>query len=301
MDQQDLYWLAGLLEGEGSFLLGPPCRPDKPSITLSLTDQDIITRAAKLMGVRYVRTRVRPNKLGSGELKPAYVITLYGQRALRLMSCLYPLLSKRRQAQISRVLRPYGLAFNQVTATDVFEDNESEPDSEMLIIRWLAGVLEGEGSFMSGAPSRPNSPRIQVTMTDEDVIVRIANILGVRYNALHRSTDGEKAWKQAYFICWRGKRALEWMRKLYPLMGARRQAQIDQALASHDPFKHYKNNAKLSEEQVREIYLRAHAGELQSRIAGDFGVDRTTVADIKRGKSWAWLKIANNTIKGEET
>lgn len=44
---------------------------------------------------------------------------------------------------------------------------------------WLAGYLEGEGSFTSPTPSAPNRPRIQVAATDEDVVQRTAVLWGV--------------------------------------------------------------------------------------------------------------------------
>jgi len=39
-----------------------------------------------------------------------------------------------------------------------------------LHIHWFAGLLEAEGSFMKGTPSRPGSPIVSLQMTDEDVV-----------------------------------------------------------------------------------------------------------------------------------
>ena len=47
--------------------------------------------------------------------------------------------------------------------------------------RSLDSLLEGEGSFMPGPPSYSNSPIIAVQMTDEDVVVRVAQAFGVTY------------------------------------------------------------------------------------------------------------------------
>jgi hypothetical protein len=46
----ELYWLAGLLEGEGSFVKGPPSRPNCPIVQLAMTDGDVVERAARLLG-----------------------------------------------------------------------------------------------------------------------------------------------------------------------------------------------------------------------------------------------------------
>ena len=43
-------------------------------------------------------------------------------------------------------------------------------------LHWLAGLLEGEGSFMTGPPSSPGLPVIAVNMTDHDVMARIGQI-----------------------------------------------------------------------------------------------------------------------------
>src|SRR4051812_29292397 len=47
---QDLHWLAGLLEGEGSFIAGPPSAPRSPIVQATMVDRDIIDRAGALLG-----------------------------------------------------------------------------------------------------------------------------------------------------------------------------------------------------------------------------------------------------------
>ena len=45
--------------------------------------------------------------------------------------------------------------------------------------------------------------------------------------------------------------------------------------------------SKITDEQVMDIYNRAHLGlELQEDIGADYGVSYGTVSDIKRGKAW---------------
>jgi hypothetical protein len=48
-------------------------------------------------------------------------------------------------------------------------------------LHWLAGYLEGEGSFMKGSPSTPNQPIITVSSTDEDIIRKVAGIFERTY------------------------------------------------------------------------------------------------------------------------
>jgi hypothetical protein len=99
-------------------------------------------------------------------------------------------------------------------------------------LHWLAGLLEGEGSFMAGPPSSPRMPIISVNMTDEDVVSRVGRIFGRKVFA-YKPRDPR--WQQSYQVRVTGGRAVRWMTLLRPLMGMRRQAQIDRALASYEP------------------------------------------------------------------
>jgi hypothetical protein len=56
-------------------------------------------------------------------------------------------------------------------------------------LHWLAGLLEGEGSFTAGPPSSPRMPVISVNMTDEDVVARLGRIPGASDRRRRRSVD----------------------------------------------------------------------------------------------------------------
>lgn len=45
----DESWLMGLVEAEGSFLPPPPSRPSTPSISVTMTDRDVMERVSKLL------------------------------------------------------------------------------------------------------------------------------------------------------------------------------------------------------------------------------------------------------------
>lgn len=47
--------------------------------------------------------------------------------------------------------------------------------------------------------------------------------------------------------------------------------------------------AKLTPEQVVEIYRRANAGERTGELAAEFGVANEAVSGIKAGRKWRWL------------
>ncbi len=98
MTQYELHWLAGLLEGEGCFLMPPPSNPATPRLTLEMTDQDVVHKAAELLGARTVHRRVR------GKNKPTYSFCLHGKKALMVMMLLQPHLGERRAAKIQRIV-----------------------------------------------------------------------------------------------------------------------------------------------------------------------------------------------------
>lgn len=145
---------------------------------------------------------------------------------------------------------------------------------------WLAGLLEGEGTFMEGPPSDPRAPVVQVSMTDEDVMERVATLLGyVCINPPLRNL----AFKPIYIVRLRGKRAVELMQLLKLLMGKRRQEQIQRALACYKPKPH---GVKLVIKQVREIRKRFNCGETNKELAKKFGVCFSTIRDVITRKTW---------------
>jgi hypothetical protein len=151
-------------------------------------------------------------------------------------------------------------------------DYNSRMNREDLI--WLAGYLEGEGSFMPPVPSAPNRPTIQVAATDEDVIARVSALWGVSY---WRSSERRNpAWKPYFRVVIRGARAVELMRDLRPLMGNRRQQQIDRAIDGWAP----KVIHRLREEDQDRILALLKAGYSYRSIGREVGFSRTAVYNV---------------------
>jgi len=86
----DIYWLAGLYEGEGCF--------SQSGYSLEaciwMVDEDIMRRAHALIPVAKWGFRELPSR------KTQYGLRLYGKNAVSLMMTLYPILGVRRQARI---------------------------------------------------------------------------------------------------------------------------------------------------------------------------------------------------------
>ena len=88
-------WLAGLLEGEGAFTVSGH---RQPNIKVGMTDEDVVRRAADILGSRNVAHR-----MDSRGFKDIFITQIAGQRAANWMTVLYPMMGTRRQAQIYRV------------------------------------------------------------------------------------------------------------------------------------------------------------------------------------------------------
>jgi hypothetical protein len=157
------------------------------------------------------------------------------------------------------------------------------PEYNLGSVDWLAGLLEAEGSFIEGPPSAPNQHRISIQTTDEDVIARAAHILGCSYHFVRRKNTHHKNF---YIAILRGRRAIETMKTLQPLMGLRRQAQIEKALASY-----LYQKPPITEETAREIKIRLANGERMHSIADTLNVSYMIVKKINQGRSWKHVKI----------
>lgn len=96
--RDDAIWLAGLLEGEGSFFI----RKGSPKIALQMTDRDVVARAATIMGTKINQCVSRPK--GKPTYKPVYSMAVFGQRAVSWMMIVFRFMGERRQAKIAEVM-----------------------------------------------------------------------------------------------------------------------------------------------------------------------------------------------------
>jgi hypothetical protein len=284
MEQIDIFWLAGYLEAEGSFGKGPPSAPKYSRIVVNSTDLDVVEHVARLFGRTYIHTR---SYLEHPDWKLSYQVMTTGKMAVRIMRAIYSMMGARRQSQIAAAIAG-------------FDPNLVPQPTEPLIIEaefeclWLAGYLEGEGSFLKGPPSELYKLRVQSWTTDEDVAEKVAKLLGTRIRTRYQRPGGN--YKTAYPVSLRGRRAAEWMQRLRPLMGQRRQSQIDRALENFDPNRksHVRGlahpNSRLNETQVRDIRCRLSDGASITALAREYGLSVSSIRDIRSRRSWGWLE-----------
>jgi hypothetical protein len=150
-------------------------------------------------------------------------------------------------------------------------------------LHWLAGLLEGEGTFMTGPPSSPGLPVIAVNMTDEDVMARLGRIFERK---VHVVRPRNVRWRTSYQVRVNGSEAVRWMGLLRPLMGSRRQAQIDRALASYAP----RPVALLTDAAARDALDALRSGDAVKVVADRFGVSIWWIYDLRLGRTFKHLR-----------
>ena len=138
-------------------------------------------------------------------------------------------------------------------------------------LAWVAGLLEGEGSFMTKTGG--NSPKIQCTMTDLDVLERLQILMGGR---IHPVKTRMAHWKDAYMWTLNGQPAADAMKALYPWMASRRRETIDRVLAKWDNRSTKKREASLRGEEAARFYLEMEKPSLRV-AATKFNVSFETV------------------------
>jgi len=90
-------WVSGLLEGEGSFAYYKV-----PTIDIGMTDFDVLIKLSNIMS-----SNSNVNKHGidmRGDRKRLYRYKINGNLAIQWMMTLYPLMGERRKARIREVI-----------------------------------------------------------------------------------------------------------------------------------------------------------------------------------------------------
>jgi len=136
---------------------------------------------------------------------------------------IHPIL--RNQIYLAPALTPWGETPGFLRRIDGLPDGTSLHE-----FLWLAGWLEGEGSFLAPPPSDPRRPRIQAVSRDRDVVYEAARLLDIK--PLHRRDPRNPSWSPLWSVMKAGDRARTLMKALRSLMGQRRCAQIEFALQS---------------------------------------------------------------------
>lgn len=136
---------------------------------------------------------------------------------------------------------------------------------------WLAGLLEGEGSFTHNG----GCPRVSLRMTDKDILERFAKELGVEYQ---EEAPPKSHWNMIFRCNIYGDRAAVLMERILPWMGERRSAKIRECLAARVASQarlaaeRTAREAKLPASELTAHWSARAAGETLSTFAREYGV-----------------------------
>jgi hypothetical protein len=194
MSASALAWLAGLVEGEGTFTNST----SSSVLRVVMTDLDVLERIERITGVGYIRSIAsrQPHH------KQAYGWQVKRREHLEpLAKLLWPLMGERRREQMAscKTLR-------QISWPEI-----SLPPTELSgpAVAWVAGVLEGEGSF---GLTRRHGGRIDLGSTDADIVQRVHDLTG---GDLYHRAARKQTWKPMTILAIRGRSNL---RRVLPLI-----------------------------------------------------------------------------------
>ena len=141
----------------------------------------------------------------------------------------------------------------------------------MDMIGYVAGILDGEGSFMTATSGF--TPKVQVHITDLDVLETLQTVTGC--GTIHKVTKRQDHWKQAWVWRCSGNEAVSVMNSVLPYMSKHRSNKI------HEVLEIWYNRCK-NVRSTRDVVLEAAEayrngdGSFRS-LAVKYGVSRTAI------------------------
>jgi hypothetical protein len=213
MTPSGLMWMAGILEGEGTFTLARV----HGAIRVSMTDRDIIERLYTLSGVGIVHER----RARSAHYRPPWdwdVIRV--DNVAQLTTIVAPFLLERRRERIRVLLNRHGLPLPSAV--------RPIPDSPEAW-SWVAGVLEGEGYFAPAPTAKRQQPQISVSSVDYDVLERLCDLTGM--GSIYSTKLRKKSWSPSWvWVVSRRYDVRQIITQTYSLLGARRTERVNHVL-----------------------------------------------------------------------
>jgi hypothetical protein len=144
-----------------------------------------------------------------------------------------------------------------------------------LKIAWIAGILEGEGSFIVKAHG--GGIVVCCTMTDLDVLERIQEFAG---GTIYERKKQKEHHKQSWVWRVNGKKAYYITKQVLPYLLARRREKARKMMRVHENS-HY---IKSKDNQIEIKRLRREEHLSHKAIAEKFGFHRSYVSHVLRGR-----------------
>ena len=110
--EQELYWIAGILEGEGSFQFDKRRTTPAPRVIVDMTDKDVILKLQKITQLGSVAGPYRDKRCETWKQMWRWDVSARCE-SVAIIQRVYLLLGKRRRKQIRLVLRKCGMRINK--------------------------------------------------------------------------------------------------------------------------------------------------------------------------------------------
>lgn len=222
-----LYWAAGFLEGEGAFNAFDTAR-----IYVSQVQLWPLAKLHQMFG-----GNIFQRKTAQHNHHRAWVWQLTGVRAAGLMMTIFPLVSPKLRQKIQKALTKYMSRGKCVRMRTPLPNNSLEVVHGSSALNWIAGFLEGEGSFVyAGTRAVVQADQVQVWP-----LQKLQVTLGGRLQTIAQKHE---KWSPKTVWVIDGRHAAGLMMTLSPLMSPKRQTQIRAALSTwraHPPHHAYKS------------------------------------------------------------
>lgn len=160
----DIYWLAGLYEGEGCFQCDT-----SPRMQLKMTDEDTVVKARGLIK-KDAKIAVRQHTNGN---KTSYIFYNQGINAISWMMTLYPLMSRRRKEKIREIISKWKNLEKRSKGADYCINGHSLIDESNYTL-----VSNDNGGFSKKCRICYNNYRKEYN-SDELVLIRGIKKLGI--------------------------------------------------------------------------------------------------------------------------
>jgi len=146
-------------------------------------------------------------------------------------------------------------------------------------LSWMAGLLEGEGCFMS----KDNKyPIVTIALTDLDVLEKAKSIFGGKIYELKKR---KVHWKDAWTWTLRGENAYLLMMQIRNYMGDRRKNKIDECMANYNKYLHGKDIKEQAVYDNRRKMENLHSSGITHKQIGEkMGFARSYVTHVLNGR-----------------
>jgi hypothetical protein len=203
MSSDELAWVSGIIEGEGSFVSGGR---RFGAVRAVMTDQDVIDHLTAVSGVgtvHAIESRQPHHKQAWSwqVVRPPSIASL--------ITGIAPFLLERRHSAASKVLALQDMA---IPGRRALRADESWA--------WTAGLMEGEACFRPSPTARVRHVGITVSSTDRDVVMRLREV--TELGSIHEQAS-RRGWRPIWIWDLNGRdRVGMVIARILPMLGERR-------------------------------------------------------------------------------